>query len=371
MNKSLGKNSIYNIIYNVSNILLPLITSMYAARILLADGVGKVAYAQNIASYFIVLASWGFTTYGAREIAKTRVQTERNKFFTELMIINTITTLIAIVTYTLFIVLNARFRTEFPLYFFCGIQIYLNFINIEWLYSGNEDFKYITIRSIGVKLVSLILILLFVREKSDYTIYAMISALSLSANYVFNVFHAKKLIQLDFKDLDLKRHIMPLLILGTSIFLNRAYSKIDITMLGSMCSDSIVGIYNNAHKIVDMVISVSTSITAVFLPRLTYYYFNEREKFDGLIEIGIKVIGFIVFPAFFGLLILSPDVMVLMFGDSFAPGGRTLRIFSSLIIIKGFGDLLCYQLVLATGNEKKRLPAYFAAFLLLPVAFSS
>ena len=51
-------------------------------------------------------------------------------------------------------------------------------------------------------------------------------------------------------------------------------------------------------------------------------------------------------------------------GEEFVAGDLTLRIFSVLIIIKSFGNLLCYQLVIATGNEKKRLPAYLIAALL-------
>ena len=49
MQKSLAKNSIYNIIYTVANILFPFVTSIYVSRILLPVGVGKVVSAQNIA----------------------------------------------------------------------------------------------------------------------------------------------------------------------------------------------------------------------------------------------------------------------------------------------------------------------------------
>lgn len=59
MQKSLVKNSLYNILYTTINILFPLITSIYSARILLASGVGTVAYSQNIASYFVTFAALG------------------------------------------------------------------------------------------------------------------------------------------------------------------------------------------------------------------------------------------------------------------------------------------------------------------------
>ena len=87
MNKSLAKNSLFNVIYTVSNILFPLIASMYISRILLADGVGRVSYAQNVVSYFTTFAALGLPVYGIREIAKARDnQNSLNEVFTELFL---------------------------------------------------------------------------------------------------------------------------------------------------------------------------------------------------------------------------------------------------------------------------------------------
>ena len=77
MQKSLAKNSIYNIIYTVANILFPFATSIYVSRILLPVGVGKVASAQNIASYFITVAALGLPSYGVREFAKIREKKDK------------------------------------------------------------------------------------------------------------------------------------------------------------------------------------------------------------------------------------------------------------------------------------------------------
>ena len=45
------KKSMYNVAYKGVNILYPLITSAYISRILMAKGVGDVAFAINIVSY--------------------------------------------------------------------------------------------------------------------------------------------------------------------------------------------------------------------------------------------------------------------------------------------------------------------------------
>ena len=55
--KSLSKNAFYNVIYKCLNVVFPLITMAYVSRILLPIGVGKVASAQNIVAYFVLIAS--------------------------------------------------------------------------------------------------------------------------------------------------------------------------------------------------------------------------------------------------------------------------------------------------------------------------
>ena len=85
MLKSLAKNSLYNFFYSGGNIIFPFLTSIYVSRVLLPAGVGTVAYAQNIASYFVTLGALGLSSYGVREFAKVReCDKKRNKLFTEL-----------------------------------------------------------------------------------------------------------------------------------------------------------------------------------------------------------------------------------------------------------------------------------------------
>ena len=101
--KSLSKNSIFYLIYTVLNVLFPFLTGVYVARVLLPDAIGEVAYAQNIAQYFVVFAFLGLPTYGLREIAKARDdKQELNKLYSELLSINFISTTIFLSIYSHF-----------------------------------------------------------------------------------------------------------------------------------------------------------------------------------------------------------------------------------------------------------------------------
>lgn len=82
----LFQNSVYNVIYKLLDALFPLVSAAYLGRVLMSDGVGKVAYAQNIAQYFVLAASLGIPNYGIREIARRRKDEEQTKelFFVSL-----------------------------------------------------------------------------------------------------------------------------------------------------------------------------------------------------------------------------------------------------------------------------------------------
>lgn len=356
--KSLAKNSIYNIIYTTVNIIFPLISSMYVSRVLMADGVGKVAYALNLASYFVILAALGIPVYGIRKIAAYQEDAEKtNQIFTQLFVINAISTVISSIAYVIFIYAIKGSQSDFILYLCAGLQLFFNFFNIDWFYKGKEEYGYITLRSILIKILSFIAILVFVKSKDDYIIYAIISGAALCGNYLFNIVHAFKFVRFDFEDFEIKIHMKPLLVLLAGIFLSTGYSMVDVTMLGSMGTDQAIGFYNNAYKAINIVVSACIAVSTAFLPRLSYYYAHDRKKMEGLVYFGGQIISFCSLPVTVIVVMLAPDIMQLLYGAEFVPASTALRLLAVLIIVKAFGDLFCYQLIMATASEKKRLPA--------------
>ena len=53
---SLKRNFIYNVVYQMLLIILPLITAPYIARTLGAEGVGIYSYTYSVAQYFLLFA---------------------------------------------------------------------------------------------------------------------------------------------------------------------------------------------------------------------------------------------------------------------------------------------------------------------------
>lgn len=375
--KSLAKNSTFNAIYTILNLLFPLITSVYVSRVLLPEGVGRVAYAQSVVSYFVILASLGLPNYGLREIARVKEKGDaKNKLFTELLIVNAISTSIALVAYIVLVMVIQSLKAQLYLFIACGSLIFLNYFNIDWFYQGEEEYVFIVCRSILIKLLSFGALFLFVRQQADYIVYAWISSIALGGNYIFNIIHSRKYVGLTFKNIDIRPHIKPIVIMAVGVLLSSIYGKVDTTMLGVMSGDRNTGLYTNGLKIVDMVITTSTAVTAVFMPRLSFYFEHDKKKFIELIRSGNDILSFITFPFAVGLFVIAPKAIELLFGNEFAGSVPIIRSLCVLIVIKGFGNLLCFQLVMCTGNEKERIPATFLGSLsnvimnavLIPVA---
>lgn len=356
--KSLFKNSIYNILYTALNVIFPLITSIIVSRILLADGIGKVSYVQTIATYFTSIATLGLPIYAVRILSQkiTDSKTDFNKTYTELFIINLILNLIAIIVYFVLIFATPLFNTNKEIYIAFGIMVFFGTINVDWLYKGLEQYKFIALRNLVIKSLALLSVILFVKTKNDFLTYAYIVSCALSLNHLLNFAFSFKYCKFNFKEICLKQHFKPVLVISIASFLSLIYNKIDITMLGLMYSEDAVGLYYNAHQCINIILTCVTAVTAVFLPRLSSIIKEGKEdELQKVLKIGTNILIFLGLPACAGLIIVSPKLITLLFGESFSNAGTTLQILSALTIIVSIGDLLAYQLLIAKGYESKRI----------------
>ena len=67
--KSIKRNYLYNLSYQILVIIAPLITAPYVSRVLREKGVGIYSYTDSVVSYFVLFAALGIATFGQREIS--------------------------------------------------------------------------------------------------------------------------------------------------------------------------------------------------------------------------------------------------------------------------------------------------------------
>lgn len=354
MKKSILKNTVFNIVYRLLNVLFPMITAMYVARVLLPEGIGKVSYAQNILSYFTVIAALGIPPYGAREIARVTSDREQSdKLFSELFILNFASTVICSLIYIVLIFSIQSFFEQRMLFIAVSIPLFLNIFNVDWFYSGYEEYVYITIRSTIVKIISIVCIFLFVKDESSLVIYGLINGLAVSGNYVLNVINLRKRAKLKIKNLQFSRHLKPVFVLLFTTLATGLYNQIDVTMMGSLCSSEEIGYYTYAMKLVTYVTTISTAIAITTLPRLSQY-FNERnmQAFKQLFSKTMGAVLTIVLPSMVGLLLLPDNIVSVVYGADFLPSAAIMRIATPIALIVAVSYLSGSVVLTAVNRER-------------------
>lgn len=355
--KSIKKNFLYNIALKLLNMIFPIITFPYVARILSAEGIGRVDFSFSVIQYFILLSQIGIPTYAIRQCAKYRDDKEKlTKTVQELLLINSIMIIISYALLILSIHSIDRLQDYKALLFIMSVNILLTNIGIEWFYQAIEEYRLIAIRSFIVKLISTVSVFYFVREENDVIVYGIITALSVSLNFVYNFIYVNKYIQL-FKRFktpyNFRRHIRPILVLFSTSLAVSIYINLDKVMLGFIAGDKAVGLYTAAHKVIIIILAVVTALGTVLLPRMSYYLeHNKRKEVETIIKKSFDFIFMISIPAVAGIILLAKPIITLFAGGSYLEAIITIKILGILIIIIGLSNLIGIQILVSHGKEK-------------------
>lgn len=354
--KSIASNFIWNATLKLFGVLFPLITFPYATRCLGAEQLGRVSFAESIISYFSLCANLGIPTYGIRACAMVRDnKIKLSRVVHEILFINIITTVVTYIILGISIICIPKLGDEKNLILVLSISLIFSCMGMEWLYSAVEEYRYITIRSLVLKILSLICLFLFVKAPSDYIKYAGITVMAAVGSNVFNLIRAKKIILFSsVGHYNLTRHFRPILTFFASSVAILIYTNIDVSMLGFMSSNTEVGYYTVAVKLKNVFLAIITSIGIVLLPRITYYYANNKnEAVNLLIAKSIHMFALISMPltVFFEL---NAGVSIeIIGGTEYSPAQSSMMILMPLLVVVGFSNILVYQFILPLGMEKQ------------------
>ena len=336
-------------------LIFPLITFPYSSRILLPDGIGKVAFARSFVEYFITIATLGIYTYGIREAAKVRDdRLQLSKLSREILTINLVSTVIAYLLLFISMACIPKLEAYRPLLIIISAKILFTSLGLEWLYGGMEDYKYITVRAFIFQIISVILLFAFVHRPEDYLIYASIAVISNVGSHICNWIHSKKYIDLFVRTkLELKKHIKPIIILFAMAEVTKIYQVLDVTMLGFLCGDWDVGIYTSATKINRIIINLITAIGVVVLPRLAYFIKNgDTKKFQELVYKNFDIFFLLSVPSAIGLSLVGKAAILAFSGENFMAAVPVMRIMNTIIVISGIGSVVGTQTFIPMGKEK-------------------
>lgn len=354
-NKSLGVNALLNGIRTILNLLFPIITFPYVSRVLQVENVGKYNFALSLNQYFLLIAALGITTYAIREGTKYRGQRkELDQFASEVFTINLVSTVIAYLLMAICLITIPKFYSYRLIMLIFSIELIFTTIGTEWIFSIFEEYAYITIRSIIFKVVSIILLLLLVKQPDDYIIYAGITVFANAGSNILNYIHAKKYCRLRITlDCNWRKHIVPILVIFASTMATSLYVNSDMTMLGFMATNYEVGIYSVSSKVYRIVKMMLASVLVVSIPRLALLMGQSRmgEYKKTLIQI-FNVLTILVLPAVVGLFLLSEEVVLLISDVTYIQAVTSLRLLSVALAFCIFGWIFNQCVLIPAKKEK-------------------
>lgn len=359
------KNYIYNLTLSIVNILFPILSFPYASRILGASGIGKVQMVSAFALYFALIAALGIPVYGIQAIAKVRHDKKAlSAVFSELISIYFFTSLIVALVYIMIISVFPFFRSNQIMYYYAGLIVLLGFTSIDWFYSGIEEFKVISLRSVFIKIISLVFLYVFVKDAHDYRIYLFIFIFSLLGNNIISVLLVRKRTAFVFRNLHLKRHMRPLVfIFGTNVATSM-YMVLDTVILGFLSTETAVGLYTAAVKLTKISIPFITSFAAVLIPGLSKKFSeNHYTQAQELLDKSFQYISFFSIPVAAGLFVLAPEFILVFSGGQFINAIPSMQILSLLPIIIGFGYFFSLQILVPAGKNKEMFYSVFTGML--------
>lgn len=353
--KSIGVNAILNGGKTVLTMLFPLVTFPYVSRVLQSENLGKYNFSQSIITYFIMIAGLGISQYAIREGAKYRDNREKyENFASEVFSINIISSLIS---YVLLFICVFNIGKLYPyriMILIFSLEIFFTTIGTEWIFSTFEEYGYITVRSIVFKVISMLLLFLFVKNADDYLKYAGITVFANVGANSLNYFYLKKRCQLHFTlKCNWKRHLPPVLIMFASSIAIQIYVNSDITMLGLMCNDKVVGIYTVAAKIYNIVKNMLSAVLVVIIPRAALLLGqNKHEEYKKLIQDILNALIVLVVPAVVGLFCLSQEIVDLIAGFGYEQANSSLRLLSIALLFCLMGWLFNDCVLIPARKEK-------------------
>lgn len=351
MANSIMKNYIYNSGLLIFNLFFPFITMTYVNRIFSLEIIGEISLALSIISIFITLSSLGIFNCAMREVAQNRRDKDKlKKIFSKYLFLNIIGVVFFSIIYlvVVFFYLNQNRSIYIILYLNLFMSPYL----LEWFFTGLEEYKYITQRSIFTKIISFIFMMLLVKNEEDINLYLIFLVLGSSLNGVFNIYKVRKYlikIRMNFfyEILELKYFYLQNIM---GIF----YSGCEQIILGLNSNLDQIAYYSRSKSILSIPRMVILSLTKTLTPRINNNI-QDPQKYKELITLSFDYLILLICPCIIGINFFSENILYVIGGEKFIPAKNILRVSSILLLVVSLAVFLDSNISIPNRKEKNTL----------------
>lgn len=355
MAQSVKVNYILNLINTGTQMLFPLITFPYVCRVIEADGIGQINFFQSIISYISLFTCLGIPMYAIREIARDRSDVvQMNRTAMEILLLHSMLTLVGYAIVAILCLTIPQIQVNIPLFLILSLTIFFTAIGCEWFYQGIEDFKYITIRGLFIKTVSVVLLFIFVKSKTDLLYYGCYTVFGVLGGNIFNFFRLRKYIHREniiFSELHIKRHIKPVLKVFSFSVVTSIYLQLNTVLLGFLKNALAVGYFAAATKVMQMLLTMSACLGSVMMPRASHLIAENREdEFNRLIQKSYDFTLAIALPMTIGLIFCAPSLITALCGVKFEHSILPSQIIAPIILMVAISNVFGIQVLFPKGK---------------------
>lgn len=332
--KKVSVNFFYLFILNISNFLLPLITFPYLVSRLGVEKFGLLAFVTSIISYFLIFTDYGFNLTATRQISINRENKDKiNEIVSSIYMIKLLLVIASLIILGVLVTLVPKFNEYYWIYFFTFGSVIGQSLFPIWFFQGIEKMGFISILNIVSKIIFTVCVFVFVKQENDFFLVPVFNSLGYITIGIISVVVLIRSYQIKFKKVSYATMLYYLKD-GWHLFISNIsvtlYTTAVITILGFFTSNTVVGYYSIADKIIQILRGMLTPLSQSLFPFLVKKAQNDK-KMVLRINRKLLVFGSLFFvPLCLGIYFFAPQILFLIFKKENMESVKILRIFSPI-----------------------------------------
>ena len=362
-------NILYNAVYQIFIVFVPLITVPYLSRVLGPKTYGIYSSVNNTVQFLMIFCILSVSYVGMRTISRTRTYgtpQELTNAFWGLWYFQGIAGIITILV-TVFVA--TVFHVQYWFYILLMVPYLISAqVDISWFFQGLADFGRVVLKNTAVKLVSVVLILLWVKSPADLWKYLLIMSVSTmlgSFVFWFDIWrYVGKPIAHFYK---FKQTAIAIGTLMIPQIATQIYTSLDKPILGWFSNSTQVSFYDNSQRISNMILGVITSISLVIMPKMA----SEGKKAQKIV-MKKSLEATVMLGTLFAVIIMAntKQFVPFFFGNKYVPMTPLMFWFTLTIIMIPTGGVFANQFALANQRDKDyAVPVVIGAILEIVLSY--
>jgi len=363
LNSKVLKNGIWLTILQLVNTVIPIITIPYVTRILGTNEYGVFSIALNWILYLQVLVEYGFGLSGSRKVAllKESEHEKLNQLFNNIISARILLLIVSFIILNIICILFAFNSQTYISMLILFVMVIGTVFQLTWLFQGKQDMKFITIINATSRIISVILIFLFVKNANDIYLYCVLYSITLLLSSIISIIVARKKYNLKFsfaKFADVIKEFKDGVYLFLSSAMTKIFSGFGITILGIFTTTSITGIFAAIYKIPYVLTMFFSPVSQAIYPFVSKEFANGEEVGKKCVKrIGIPI--FIVFGVLsIFIIIFNKNIINLLFGSDYSKYSIIVIPLVVQFLLAIINNFIGIQTLVANGKQRNYSKAF-------------